>query len=63
LFNSLGSAKNLADEYIPLILQGEEEEQCSELSNKTVALIFDVTPRMGDVFAFLARFVEIKDGM
>jgi hypothetical protein len=60
---SLGSTNNLAAEYIPLILQGEEEEQCSELSNKTVALIFDATPRMGDVFALLARFVEIKDGM
>jgi hypothetical protein len=39
----------------------EKEVQFDELCGKTIIIIADATPLMGDVFTLLTRFVSIND--
>lgn len=55
-------AQALKHQFLKSILKVEEEQLLHELRGKIVSLIFDATPRMGDVFALLARFVSVKEG-
>ena len=48
----------LATDYIERILSEEVDTQLEELKGKQVSVCFDATPRMGDVFALIARYVE-----
>ena len=59
----LASSGALSHDYISKIIATEEELQVEELMGKKIALCFDATPRMGDVFALIARYVETKEGM
>jgi hypothetical protein len=55
---SLGSSNMLASENIQKIFLQEVDTQLEELKGKQVSLCFDATPRMGDVFALIVRYVE-----
>ena len=54
---SLENSQCLKRNYLRAILKLEVDEQCKEVLNKTVSLIWDNSPRLGDVFALLVRFV------
>lgn len=59
---SLTNAQSLKTDWLKIILEDEKKMQYTELRDKIVSLIFDATPRQGDVFACIARFVEEADG-
>lgn len=53
----------LVADYIEKIVLQEVDTQLEELKGKQVSVCFDATPRMGDVFALIVRYVEItKEG-
>ena len=54
----VASHSMLASEYIPKIFSQEVDTQLEELKGKQVSVSFDATPRMGDVFALIMRYVE-----
>jgi hypothetical protein len=58
----LDSAQKLKPVYVKKLLRIEENKQIEELKEHNVGLVADETPRMGDVFAMILRFVQVKDG-
>ena len=61
---SIGDVNDLLRCYMERISQTEMDElkkDISEAYDNNISLITDNTPRLGDVFALLARFVVIKD--
>jgi hypothetical protein len=59
---SLEGATMIVANHITPILNAEIELQIEELKGKRISLCFDGTPRLGDVFAMVARYVEVYDG-
>jgi hypothetical protein len=55
---SLACHNMLASDYIEQIFSEEVDTQLEELKGKQVSVCFDATPRMGDVFALIVRYVE-----
>jgi hypothetical protein len=51
----------LVADYIQQILLQEVDTRLEELKGKQVSVCFDATPRMGDVFALIVRYVEITE--
>jgi hypothetical protein len=58
----LASSNMLASEYVEKIFEQEVDKQLEELKGKQVSVCFDATPRMGDVFALIVRYVETVEG-
>ena len=58
---SLTDVNALKREYVPKILAMEKDLQCQELAGKVVSIIADATPRQGDLFALIARHVEVSE--
>jgi hypothetical protein len=56
--DSLDHSSNLKCDYIPKLLALEEQELERELRGKQFSIVFDATPRMGDVFALIVCFVS-----
>ena len=59
---SLAQSADLKANYVPALLKAETNLQCEELRDKRMLLFFDATPRQGDVFNIIARFVDITHG-
>ena len=51
----------LASEYIEQIFSQEVDLQLEELKGKQISVCFDATPRMGDMFALIVRYVETTE--
>jgi hypothetical protein len=62
LKKSLEGANTIVATHIKPILNAEIALQIEELKGKRVSLCFDGTPRLGDVFAMVARYVEENKG-
>jgi hypothetical protein len=56
--DSLDHSSNLNCGYIPKLLALEEQELERELRGKQFSIVFNATPRMGDVFALIVRFAS-----
>ncbi len=56
---SLERSSELKSNYMKEILSCENRIQCEELLGKSISLVFDATPRQGDVFNVVARFVDV----
>jgi hypothetical protein len=57
--HSIGPSKELKSDYISMIQDAEEALQATEIVDGTlVSLVFDATPRQGDAFNVIARFVH-----
>jgi hypothetical protein len=56
--DSLDHSSNLKCEYMPKLLAQEEQELDRELRRKQFSIVFDATPRMGNIFTFIVRFVS-----
>ena len=59
---SLEQSGDLKANYIPALLKAEMTLQCEEVKDKHISLFFDATPRQGDMFNAIARFVDITHG-
>jgi hypothetical protein len=59
---SLEGRSAVVSNHLKSILDAELELQIEELKGKKISLCFDGTPRLGDVFAMVARYVEVRDG-
>jgi hypothetical protein len=59
---SLKGRTSILANHLQPIIAGGLELQIEELKGKKVSLCFDGTPRLGDVFAMVARYVEVRDG-
>lgn len=57
---SLSAVSNMKREYISPLLEKEVHLQMEEVKGKVVSIIADATPRQGDVFALIVRFVAIS---
>jgi hypothetical protein len=55
---SLASASYLKREYVAPLLKLEVETQMKQVFGKTMSVIADGSPRQGDVFVLIVRFVE-----
>lgn len=56
---SIGPRTDLVRDHLPKLLNDEINEQNEELRGKEVGIIFDATPRLGEVFALLVRFIHL----
>ena len=56
---TLAHPTDLARDCVPKLLEEETELQRMELRDKIVSIIYDATPRQGDAFACVARFMEV----
>ena len=59
---SLQRSGDLKANYISMILKEEIIMQREELRGKIVFICFDATPRQGDVFNLIARYIHVSDG-
>ena len=56
---SIGHVSDLYRTYLPKLLKDEIADQKQDLAEKPIGIIHDATPRLGDFFAMLARFIVL----
>jgi hypothetical protein len=56
--DSLDHSSNMRCDYVPELLALEEQELDRDLDGEKVSIVFDATPHMDNIFAFIANFVS-----
>ena len=57
----IGDSSNLLRKYAERLVKDEVKEQTNEVLQKIVSIIHDATPRQGDCYALLVRFVVLNE--